>query len=209
MASTTFLDNQTVIYAAWLNDVNNAVYNGIFASPSITATSMICNGTASGAGFTNLINNSLSAPGAIGSATPNTGAFTTLSATTGNITTGNFTTLNASTVTNTPAIKSSTAGLLPSLQDSTGSQLQSITTNGYCYLNGGLILQWGRRNGFASGEYFNFPIAFPNAVFSFTFNVRATSAPSTANIVVGNATTTQYAFWASNSNDMYWMAIGY
>jgi hypothetical protein len=82
MASTTFLDNQTVIYAAWLNDVNNAVYNGIFASPSITATSMICNGTASGAGFTNLINNSLSSPGAIGSAVPNTGAFTTLSATT-------------------------------------------------------------------------------------------------------------------------------
>ena len=81
MASTTFIDNQTVIYAAWLNDVNNAVYNGIFVSPSITATSMICNGTASGDGFTNLINNSLSAPGAIGSATPNTGAFTTLTAT--------------------------------------------------------------------------------------------------------------------------------
>jgi hypothetical protein len=86
MASTTFLDNQTVIYAAWLNDVNNAVYNGIFVSPSITATSMICNGTASGAGFTNLINNSLSAPGAIGSATPNTGAFTTLTSTTLNTT---------------------------------------------------------------------------------------------------------------------------
>lgn len=82
MATTTFIDNQTVIYAAWLNDVNNAVYNGIFVSPSITATSMICNGTASGAGFTNLINNTFSAPGAIGSATPNTGAFTTLSATT-------------------------------------------------------------------------------------------------------------------------------
>jgi hypothetical protein len=81
MASTTFLDNQTVIYAAWLNDVNNAVYNGIFVSPSITATSMICNGTASGAGFTNLINNTFTAPGPIGSVTPSTGAFTTLSAT--------------------------------------------------------------------------------------------------------------------------------
>jgi hypothetical protein len=80
MASTTFIDNQTVIYAAWLNDVNNAVYNGIFASSSITATSMICTGTASGSGFTNLINNSLSSPGAIGSGTPNTGAFTTLTA---------------------------------------------------------------------------------------------------------------------------------
>jgi hypothetical protein len=81
MASTTFTDNQTVIYAAWLNDVNNAVYNGIFVSPSITATSMICNGTASGAGFTNLINNTFTAPGPIGSVTPGTGAFTTLQAT--------------------------------------------------------------------------------------------------------------------------------
>jgi hypothetical protein len=81
MASTTFIDNQTTIYAAWLNDVNNAVYNGIFVSTSVTATNFVCNGTASGTGFTNLINNSYSAPGAIGSATPNTGAFTTLSLT--------------------------------------------------------------------------------------------------------------------------------
>lgn len=81
MASTTFIDNQTVIYAAWLNDVNNVVYNGIFQSASITATSMICNGTASGAGFTNLINNTFASPAAIGNVTPNTGAFTTLSST--------------------------------------------------------------------------------------------------------------------------------
>jgi hypothetical protein len=80
MASTTFIDNQTTIYAAWLNDVNNAVYNGIFVSPSITATSMICTGTASGTGFTNLINNTFASPAAIGNATPNTGAFTTLTA---------------------------------------------------------------------------------------------------------------------------------
>lgn len=82
MASTTFTDNQTVIYAAWLNDVNNAVYNGVFQSTTLTATNMVCNGTASGAGFTALVNNVFSAPNPIGSATPNTGAFTTLTATT-------------------------------------------------------------------------------------------------------------------------------
>lgn len=81
MASTTFIDNQTTIYAAWLNDVNNAVYNGIFQSSSITATNMICTGTASGVGFTNLVNNTFASPAAIGSTTPNTGAFTTLSST--------------------------------------------------------------------------------------------------------------------------------
>ena len=100
MASTTFIDNQTTIYAAWLNDVNNAVYNGNFASSTITATSMVCTGTASGAGFTNLINNVFSAPGAIGSGTPNTGAFTTLTATT----------LNATGVTTPLPLKGTTSG---------------------------------------------------------------------------------------------------
>ena len=82
MASTTFIDNQTTIYAAWLNDVNNAVYNGIFAATSISPTNLVCNGSVSGTGFTGLVNNTLSAPGAIGSVTPNTGAFTTLTAST-------------------------------------------------------------------------------------------------------------------------------
>jgi hypothetical protein len=81
MASTTFIDQQTVIFADWLNDTNNAIYNGIFVSPTITATNMICNGTASGAGFTALINNVFSSPAAIGNTTPNTGAFTTLTST--------------------------------------------------------------------------------------------------------------------------------
>ena len=40
MASTNFVDNSTVIYAAWLNDVNNAVYNGVFASSTISPTTI-------------------------------------------------------------------------------------------------------------------------------------------------------------------------
>lgn len=82
MASTTFIDQQTIIYADWLNDTNNAVYNGVFPNGSLTLTTLAVSGSVSGTGFTNLVNNTLSAPGAIGSATPNTGAFTTLTATT-------------------------------------------------------------------------------------------------------------------------------
>jgi hypothetical protein len=81
MASTNFVDNSTVIYAAWLNDVNNAVYNGIFAASSISPANLVCNGSVSGTGFTGLVNNTLSSPGPIGSGTPNTGKFTTLQAT--------------------------------------------------------------------------------------------------------------------------------
>jgi hypothetical protein len=40
MASTTFTDQQTVIYAAWLNDVNNAVYNGVFANGVLNVTTV-------------------------------------------------------------------------------------------------------------------------------------------------------------------------
>ena len=82
MASTVFVDNSSIIYASWLNDVNATIYNGTFISPTITPSNIVCNGSVSGTGFTGLVNNVLSAPGQIGNGTPNTGAFTTLSATT-------------------------------------------------------------------------------------------------------------------------------
>jgi hypothetical protein len=82
MASTNFVDNSTVIYAAWLNDVNNATYNGIFAANTITPSNIICNGTVSGSGFTSLVANVFASPAPIGNGTPNTGKFTTLTATT-------------------------------------------------------------------------------------------------------------------------------
>lgn len=80
MASTTFTDNQTVIYASWLNDVNSVAYNGTFVSSVVTPSNLVCNGTVSGSGFTSLVNNTLGSPSAIGNVVPNTGAFTTLSA---------------------------------------------------------------------------------------------------------------------------------
>jgi hypothetical protein len=40
MASTTFIDQQTVILASWLNDVNNTVYNGNFPNGTINCTQL-------------------------------------------------------------------------------------------------------------------------------------------------------------------------
>lgn len=55
MASTSFVDNQTVIYAAWLNDVNNAVYNGSFPNGILNPTTVNCtNLVATNANITNL-----------------------------------------------------------------------------------------------------------------------------------------------------------
>jgi hypothetical protein len=96
MASTVFIDNQTTIFADWLNDVNSAVYDGTFPNGSLSLTTLNVTGAVTGAGFTSLIDNALSAPGAIGGATPNTGAFTTLSAST--FTTSGLATLNSLSV---------------------------------------------------------------------------------------------------------------
>ena len=125
MASTTFIDNQTTIFADWLNDVNSVVYDGTFQSPTITATSMVCTGTASGAGFTNLINNVFASPGAIGSATPSTGAFTTLSATT-----LSSTTLNTTAITGlTTPLSRAQGGTGLSAAGTSGNVLTSDGTN--------------------------------------------------------------------------------
>jgi len=97
MASTTFVDNSSIIYASWLNDINATTYNGTFISSTITPSNLVCNGSVSGTGFTGLVNNTLSAPGQIGNGTPNTGAFTTLSATT--LSTSGLATLNSLSVT--------------------------------------------------------------------------------------------------------------
>ena len=55
MASTTFIDQQTIIYAAWLNDVNNAVYNGSFPNGVLNVTTVnTTNLVATNASITNL-----------------------------------------------------------------------------------------------------------------------------------------------------------
>lgn len=55
MASTTFTDNVTVIYASWLNDVNNCVYSGTFPNGIVNATTVNCtNIVATNANISNL-----------------------------------------------------------------------------------------------------------------------------------------------------------
>lgn len=200
MASTTFIDNQTTIYADWLNDVNNTVYNGIFQSSSITSNSMICTGTASGAGFTNLINNTFSSPAPIGSVTPNSGAFTTLSAVTPNSgTTGGVQIKQSSTGGNSIlqflnstgstqwAYLSAGPGLDLNLQASggitaNGSAVTTISqfgyvngsTSGYQRFPGGLTIQYGQYNSTITDNSpvsITLPVAFSTAFVSVTSNL--------------------------------------
>lgn len=40
MASTVFIDNQTIIYASWLNDVNDLTYNGVLSGGILNGTTL-------------------------------------------------------------------------------------------------------------------------------------------------------------------------
>lgn len=40
MASTVFVDNQTIIYASWLNDVNNLTYNGVLPNGILNSSTL-------------------------------------------------------------------------------------------------------------------------------------------------------------------------
>lgn len=54
----------------------------------------------------------------------------------------------------------------------------SVAANGYTFLPGGLLLQWGSVNATAVGADFTFPIAFPTAVYSVTLGGRSAGVQS-------------------------------
>lgn len=222
MASTTFIDNQTVIYAAWLNDVNNAVYNGNFVSPSITATNMICTGTASGTGFTALVNNTLGSPSAIGNVTPNTGAFTTLSANSFTSSTpiaaaSGGTGLSSSGAANNILASNGTSWVSKPLLDYFA---YSLGGSGYQKFPGGLILQWGQYNSPISdtaGVVVNFPLPFPTQCFTI-YSLLASNSLTTGTTVQamhgwinGNGSATFYVsdVGAPGNGGFFWLALGY
>jgi hypothetical protein len=87
----------------------------------------------------------------------------------------------------------------------------SKASSGYTYLPNGLILQWAGFNSTVDGsESFNFPIAFPNAIFAAFTNSGSVSATNDYKIV--SITTTQITVDRSDTIDgsrlFYVYAIG-
>jgi hypothetical protein len=136
MSSTTFIDGQSVIYASWLNDVNTAIYSGTFPNGSLSLVNLNVSGTVSGAGYTSLVNGVLLTPGPIGSSTPSSGAFTTLSATTpisvasGGSGAGSFTANSLLVGNGTSTFQTLAAGASGNVLTSNGSVWQSVAFKG-------------------------------------------------------------------------------
>lgn len=191
MASTTFIDQQTVIVAAWLNDVNNAVYNGVFPNGSLSLTNLSVSGSVSGSGFTTLVNNTLSAPGAIGSVTPNTGAFTTLNAT-------SSLTLNSVPVVTTTGTQTLTNKTLTSPTISSPS-VSSPTITGTPVM-GASVITSGTLQNTTSGTSITFS-SIPSWVKRITvmFNGVRTSGTSIPIIQIGSGSVTTSGYASAGS----------
>jgi hypothetical protein len=92
--------------------------------------------------------------------------------------------------------------------------------NGYTFLPGGLILQWGVKTGITNTvppvlngpNKVTFPLTFPNAVFSITIApVRVDNTNEVLSIYAALSTTSNFYFvtGSNNYNGAYWQAIGY
>ena len=85
----------------------------------------------------------------------------------------------------------------------------SLTANGYVKFANGLILQWGTtKYGGKGHEQHNYPIAFPNAVFSIT-GALSDGGSGGANWSVGLVNNTTYYIFTDESSLLSWMAVGY
>ena len=95
--------------------------------------------------------------------------------------------------------------------------LASKSANGYSYLPNGLIVQWGIMNTInseTSGTLFNFPIAFPNAVYLINATARGVAGGAEC-AEVYSVTNTNARILSVNgsgtslSSAMNWLAIGH
>jgi len=93
---------------------------------------------------------------------------------------------------------------------------QSLGTNGWQKMPGGLIMQWGYFENFAprlDRKIVLFPIAFPNACFNVQITQRKPDDDGFNNVsgIDVLPTTTQVTFTVRDDVDTshYWMAMGY
>jgi hypothetical protein len=123
--------------------------------------------------------------------------------------------LSYNSITGTLSADVTTSYLLSS--NFTGTN-QSLTSNGYQKLPGGLIFQWGVAM-VAYGTVFTgtFPIAFPNGVLNITGTSAPNVPPQTSALIFVQTTAGNTSFnivsyhinLSIGANAVYWHAIGY
>lgn len=100
-------------------------------------------------------------------------------------------------------------------QENNGDEIQlsgptpSIGTNGYTFLPGGLLLQWGVSSSTASNTSITFPVAF-TTLYSLNVTTRASNLNASFHKIQsqGNTSFTVINSTATIVLGFYWMAIG-
>lgn len=92
------------------------------------------------------------------------------------------------------------------------------STNGYTFIPGGLILQWGIVSSTSGSGTVTFPIAFPQAVFNITFGMIVTSGSSTTHAgqvyvkAIPSLTNSSFGWrqadLSPDATGFFWSAIG-
>lgn len=114
------------------------------------------------------------------------------------------------------ALEGASTGLFES--DFTGDN-QSLVTNGFQYLPGGLLMQWGKTGSLpsssSSGTDISFPEPFPNSCLNVIANEETSGFPSNASNWGGCPAaiknTTQFTIYPARGKtaSYFWQAIGY
>ena len=95
----------------------------------------------------------------------------------------------------------------------TRNEAPNYTANGFSWLPGGVLIQWGSTTAVqsSSSTVVAFPIAFPTAAYSVTTTVVTDDNSTIRFSIQNNATTTGFTTTQTNTahfTNLYWMAIG-
>lgn len=107
-----------------------------------------------------------------------------------------------------------TSGVDPAITEfGTNTAYVADHTGGWTFLPGGLIMQYGARSTPGESGVITFPRAFPTAYFVITLTMSRNASSSRQSVSVDNAVGTLAASFAyrstsSNTDPIYWTAIG-
>lgn len=130
-------------------------------------------------------------------------------------------TFNSSTSILTAALGSSTATTQSATDNSTklattafvqSNFVQSLGSNGYTFLPGGLLVQWGNIPAFYPSSAVTYPIPFPTSVFGISMTANSNTSGQSASDFAGNITTSGFVAYnqsaTATATAFYYIALG-
>jgi len=98
------------------------------------------------------------------------------------------------------------------VQQLTVNLTPSATTNGYTFLPGGIIMQWGQSTSSSATQTVTFPVAFPTNCFNVQVtNTSSSTTASGSNVLYSSGfskTGFTFKYAGSSINGFFWFAIG-